>query len=93
MAITFLIPGPLRQFAGGHAQVEVSGAYPTLRETFAALCKSYPGLRDRVLTEQGEIRQHVNLFVDNECVRYTRGLETPVPDGSEVSIIPAITGG
>jgi len=75
------------------ALIRVHGASPNLRLAFAALCQAHPGLRDRVLTEQGEIRQHVNLFVGNDSVRYLQGLETPVPDGSQVSIIPAITGG
>jgi sulfur-carrier protein len=52
-----------------------------------------PGLRDRVLTETGETRRHVNLFVGNENVRYTGGLATTIYAGAEVSIVPAITGG
>ena len=93
MPITFSIPGPLRQFTNGRAHVLVPGTFHTLRDAFAALCKIHPGLRDRVLTEQGEVRPHVNLFVGDDCIRYGRGLETPVPEGSEVSIIPAVSGG
>ena len=93
MPITFLIPGPLRQFTAGNASVEISGAFSNLREALAALCRTHPGLRDRVLTEQGEVREHVNLFVGNDCVRYGLGLETPVADGVEISIIPAVSGG
>ncbi len=93
MSVTFLIPGPLRQFTDGRDRVVVPGTFPTLRHAFAALCGIHPGLRDRVLTEQGEIREHVNFFLGDDCVRYTHGLETLVPDGSEVSIIPAVSGG
>lgn len=93
MSATFLIPGPLRQFTGGSASVEISGAFSSLRGALAALFRIHPGLRDRILTEQGEVREHVNLFVGNDCIRYGLGLETAVPDGAEISIIPAISGG
>lgn len=93
MSVIFLIPGPLRAFSAGRREVRVEGSFTTLRDALAALCTAYPGLRDRILTEQGEVRQHINLFVGNECVRNTAGLATRVPDGSEISVIPAITGG
>ena len=53
----------------------------------------HPGVRDRVLTEQGQIREHINVFVGNEDTRYTGGLATPVRAGAEISIVPAISGG
>lgn len=77
----------------GRSEVVVEGSFAALRDALAALCAIHPGLRDRMLTEQGEVREHINLFVGNECVRYTNGLATRVPDGSEISIIPAISGG
>jgi molybdopterin converting factor small subunit len=79
--------------AGGHAQVEVKPSSTTLQHALESLFESYPGMRDRILTEQGTIREHVNLFVGSENVRAAGGLATPVPDGAEVSIIPAISGG
>ena len=93
MPVTFQIPGPLRAFAAGRAQVRIDGAPPTLREALDILWTAHPGLRDRVLTEEGEIREHVNVFVGNESVRYSGGLATPVPEQAEISIIPAISGG
>jgi sulfur-carrier protein len=93
MSVVFFIPGPLRAHTAGRSKVAVEGSFLTLRDALASLCAIYPGLRDRILTEQGEIRQHINLFVGNECVRNREGLATHVPDGSEVSVIPAITGG
>lgn len=93
MPVTFFIPGPLRQFTDGRQQVAVAGTFTTLRDAFSALSALHPGLRDRVLTEQGDIREHVNLFVGNDCVRYGDGLETSVPEGSEISIVPAVSGG
>ncbi len=93
MSVVFLIPGPLRPFTNGRRDVAVEGSFSTLREAFAALFLMHPGLRDRILNEQGEIRQHVNVFVGNDCVRYGIGLATRVTSGAEISVIPAITGG
>jgi sulfur-carrier protein len=93
MSVTFFIPGPLRAYTKGSAQVVVQGDFSNVRQALAALCAEHPGVRDRLLTEEGEVRQHVNLFVGNECVRYGKGLTTPVRDGDHISIVPAITGG
>jgi molybdopterin converting factor small subunit len=93
MPVTFHIPGPLRSFAGGDAQVEIKSSPATLRDALDALWIICPGIRDRVLTEQGEIREHINVFVGNEDVRYTGGLATPIPVGSNISVVPAISGG
>jgi molybdopterin converting factor small subunit len=73
--------------------VDVATSGGTLRDALAALLAAHPGIRDRVLTERGEIREHVNVFVGNSDVRWTGGLATPLADGVEISIIPAISGG
>jgi sulfur-carrier protein len=65
----------------------------TLRDALEALWTLYPGIRDRVMTEQGQIREHVSVFVGSEDVRYLGGLAAPVPAGAEVLIVPAISGG
>jgi molybdopterin synthase sulfur carrier subunit len=94
MQVRFNIPGPLLQFTENRGSVRVEViAGGDLREALLALFVAYPGLRDRVLTETGETRNHVNIFVANENVRYTGGLATHVSDGAEVSIVPAISGG
>jgi len=94
MQVLFNIPGPLRGFTENRSQVQVEArAGGDLLKALQALFAAYPGLRDRVLTEAGEIRGHVNVFVANEDVRYTGGLATAVPPGAEVSIVPAISGG
>lgn len=93
MAVSFFIPGPLRPYTGGRSQVVVEGSFASLRDALAALCIAHPGVRDRVLTEQGEIREHLNIFVGNECVRFGNGLATPVENGAEISIVPAVSGG
>jgi molybdopterin synthase sulfur carrier subunit len=94
MQVVFNIPGPLREFTENQSAVRVEWrAGSDLRSALQALFFEYPGLRDRVLTESGEIRRHVNIFVAKEDVRYTGGLATAVPAGGEVSIVPAISGG
>ena len=93
MPVTFFIPGPLRPFAEGKSQIVIEPSSPTLVDALEALWKRCPGMRDRVLTEQAQIREHINVFVGNEDVRYTGGLQTPILDGAQITIIPAISGG
>jgi molybdopterin converting factor small subunit len=78
---------------GGQSRVEVETAGSSLREALEGLFAAHPGIRDRVTTERGEIRQHVNVFVGNADIRSTGGLTTRVTDGMKISIIPAISGG
>ena len=93
MAVTFHISGALREFTAGHSKVEFATSPATLRDALAVLWTVYPGVRDRITTEQGEVRQHINIFIGEENVRYTGGLASPVPPGSEISIVPAVSGG
>jgi molybdopterin synthase sulfur carrier subunit len=93
VAVTFHIPGPLRSFTGGRNTVELEASPATLRDALEVLWPLYPGLRDRVATEQGQIREHINIFVGNENIRFTGGLATPISAGDEISIVPAISGG
>jgi molybdopterin converting factor small subunit len=94
MQVLFNIPGALREFTGNQSAVRVEAeAGVNLLQVLQALFVVYPGLRDRVLTETGETRRHVNIFVANENVLYTGGLATAIPAGAEVSIVPAISGG
>jgi sulfur-carrier protein len=93
MPITFLIPGPLRPFSGGKSRVVIESSPTTLAEALEALWNRCPGMRGRVVTEQAQIRQHINVFVGKEDIRYTGGLQTPVPEGAEIAIIPAVSGG
>ena len=93
MPVLFHLPGPLRPLAEDRAQVPIDASPASLSGALEHLWTLYPGLRDRVLTETGEIREHINIFVGNESVRYTGGLATPIPPGAEISIIPAISGG
>ena len=85
------LPSYLQQFAGGKERVEVQGA--TVAEVLDALGKVHPGVRSRVVTEQGEIRPHINVFVGERNCRFEEGLATAVPDGAEVLILAAVSGG
>lgn len=91
--MTFHIPGALREFSAGRSQVEIEHSAGTLHVALEALWVVCPGMRDRVLTEQGQVRQHINVFVGEENVRYTGGLATPVTAKSTISIVPAVSGG
>ncbi len=89
--VTVGLPSYLQQFAGGEERVEVEGA--TVAKVLAALGKRHPGVKSRVLTEQGEIRPHINVFVGERNCRFDQGLATVVPDGAEVLILAAVSGG
>jgi molybdopterin converting factor small subunit len=78
---------------GGRNPVDVETSAGTLRDALHALFTAHPALRDRILTERGGIREHVNVFVGKSETRSTGGLATPVADGVEISVIPAISGG
>jgi sulfur-carrier protein len=91
MAVTIRIPTTLRPMTGGDSKVEVEGS--TLREVLDALDAKHTGFRDRLFDDEGKLRKFVNLFVADDDVRFLQGLDTPVPSGETVSIIPAVAGG
>jgi molybdopterin synthase sulfur carrier subunit len=93
MQVTFHIPGPLLSLTHGQRFVQVEIAPGRLRDAMEVLFDRYPGLRDRILTEQGAVREHVNVFLGKEDIRYLEGLDTAVPHPVEISIIPAVSGG
>jgi molybdopterin synthase sulfur carrier subunit len=91
MSATVRIPTTLRPMAGGKSEVEVEGA--TVGEVLKSLDAAHPGFADRLLDDDGNLRKFVNVFVADDDVRFMDGLETPVPDGETVAIIPAVAGG
>jgi sulfur-carrier protein len=93
MPVTFHIPSYLAAFAEGQRSVNLASPPATVREALESLWRLHPALRDRVVDERGEVRQHINVFVGNESIRFGEGLATPVPDGSEILIVPAVSGG
>lgn len=91
MAVTIRIPTPLRKFTEGKSEVDVEGG--TVREIFADVENRHGGLQAKIFDDSGEIRRFINVFVNGENVRHSQGLDTPVQDGDEVSVVPAIAGG
>ncbi len=91
MAAKVRIPAPLRKLTQDKAVVEVDGK--TIQELLNSLDKNYPGLKDRICDESGQIRRFVNVFINGEDIRFKDGPNTSVAEGAEVSIIPAIAGG
>ena len=93
MPVTFHIPGALREFTEGRRAIEIESSPTTLGDALSVLWTLYPGIRDRVANEQGEVREHINIFIGNESVRYTGGLASALPNDAEISIVPAVSGG
>jgi len=93
VAVVFYIPSYLRVYANGKAEVRLNTGGQTVAEALADLWSDCPALRDRVLTEQGEIRQHLNIFVGQDNIKDGGGLATVIVDPSEITILPAISGG
>jgi molybdopterin synthase sulfur carrier subunit len=91
MAAKLRIPTPLRRLAGGASELAVEGG--TVKEVLAALERDHPGFRERIYDESGEIRRFVNIYVSGEDIRFLKGEETPVKEGEEISIVPAVAGG
>lgn len=91
MSVSVRIPTILRTYTGGAAQV--SAQTGTLREVIAGLDADYPGLGGRILDEAGQLRRFINVYVGEQDVRFAQGLDTPVPAGGQVSVIPAVAGG
>ena len=87
----FRIPGPLRRLSDGQITVDVQAS--DLATAIAALDARYPGFRDRLLDEKGELRQFVNVYLNDEDVRLGSGLDAKVGDKDEISIVPAVAGG
>jgi sulfur-carrier protein len=90
MSVTVKIPTQLRTATGGEAELEVSGS--TVGEVLDAVFEAHGALRDRI-TQDGDLRRFVNVYVSGEDIRFQEGLATPIEDGSEVTILPAVAGG
>jgi molybdopterin synthase sulfur carrier subunit len=85
------IPTPLRKLTNGKEEVSVSGA--TIGAVIVGLEAQFPGIKERICDDQGQIRRFVNIFANDEDIRFLKNLETPVKDSDEISIVPAIAGG
>ncbi|MBM0124762.1 MoaD/ThiS family protein [Pimelobacter simplex] len=91
MAVSVRIPTILRTYTGGESEVSATGA--NLAEILDDLDANYAGIKGRILDEDGKLRRFVNVYVNNDDVRFEQELATPTPDGAEVSVIPAVAGG
>jgi MoaD family protein len=91
MAIKVRIPTPLQKLTNNKADVEASGS--NIRELIDDLEKNFPGIKERLCDEKGALRRFINIYVNEEDIRFLKMEKTPLKDGDEVSIIPAIAGG
>ena len=91
--ITFNVAGFLTDFTNGQRQIVVEASAATLGEALESLWLQHLGLRDRVLNEQGNLRPHVNIFLNDDNVRRKQLLNTALPDNCEITILPAVSGG
>jgi len=91
MSIPIRIPTPLRKLTRDQEVVEAEGA--TVGELLEQLESQFPGLKERLCDESGAVRRFVNIFVNDEDIRFMQDLQTPVKAGDEISIVPAIAGG
>jgi len=91
MSVSVRIPTILRSYTGGASEVQAEGS--TLAEVLDSLDTGYPGIKGRILDEQGAIRRFVNVYVGNDDVRFLEALQTSTPEGAQVSVIPAVAGG
>ena len=85
------IPTPLRKLTNNEELVEVNGS--TIAEAITELQNRYPGIQERLVDEKGEVRRFMNVYVNEEDIRFLKNQQTPLKDGDEISIIPAIAGG
>lgn len=91
MSVTVRIPTPLRSLTGGRSEVPAAGG--TVADVLADLERQHPGLRARLMDDEGQLRRFVNLYLNDEDIRFLEGLATPVPATADLSIVPAIAGG
>src|SRR6185503_15789121 len=91
--VTVDITGFLTDFTNGVSRIELKSAPATVREALDELWQVHLGLRDRVVSEQGQLRQHVNIFLDGENIRRKEVLETAVPSNGIITILPSVSGG
>jgi len=91
MPITVRLPTPLQKLTKNQAEIKANGA--NIKELIEDLEKNFPGIKERICDETGQVRRFINIYVNEEDVRYLQDDSTPLKDGDEVSMIPAIAGG
>ncbi|MBI2068007.1 MAG: MoaD/ThiS family protein [Deltaproteobacteria bacterium] len=91
MSVKVRIPTPLQKLTTNKAEVSAAGG--TVKEILVDLERQYPGVKERIYDEKGSLRRFINFYVNNEDIRFLKGEATPIKDGDEISIVPAIAGG
>jgi molybdopterin converting factor small subunit len=93
MSIAVVLPRALYPYARGSSTLVIDDPCTTVQDALSAVGKHWPGVLDRVMTEQGAVREHVNVFVGEDSIRFANGLATPVDDGDTIMIVAAVSGG
>jgi molybdopterin converting factor small subunit len=91
MSVSVRVPTILRTYTAGESEVSAAGS--NLQEVLDDLDNSYAGIKARILDDNGDLRRFVNVYVGNDDVRFLDNLATPTPDGTQISVIPAVAGG
>ncbi|GIT18935.1 MAG: MoaD family protein [Dehalococcoidia bacterium] len=91
MSATVKIPTPLRKLTNNETSVDAVGK--TIEQIVESLDSAYPGMRERLIDDNGDLRHFVNIYLNGEDIRYIDGLKSPVSDNDELSIVPAVAGG
>jgi molybdopterin converting factor small subunit len=91
MTVTVLIPTPLQKFSQDQASLDLEAK--NIQELIEALEQACPGMKERICDEEGKLRRFLNFYVNGDDIRFLEGQTTPLPDGAEVSIVPAVAGG
>lgn len=91
MAVTVRVPGPLRRLTDGKPEVEVEGT--TVGQALVRLDELHPGFKARLYDDTGQLRQFINIYLNDSDIRFGQGLETPIAENDELSIVPAVAGG
>ena len=98
MSVVVILPSQLRPLAGGRGRLEIDvrgidGRSATVAEALEALRRDHPAVYERIVTERRELRPHVNVFVGRDDIRWSGGFDAPVPSGSELVVLPSVSGG
>ena len=93
MAVSVVLPRALTPYVHGLGTVQLDAPCATVRDALGLVAERWPALVDRVLTEQGELRRHVNIFVGDESIAFLDGLSTRIDEGATITIVPAVSGG
>lgn len=93
MGLTLQLPRALMPYARGTGTLDIADRCASVADALRVVRRDWPAVLDRILTEQGDVREHVNIFVGEESIRFAQGLDTPVRDGDTLTVVAAVSGG